>query len=443
MPSLFGEKPIQEILSVYEVSQRIKHNMEAVFPSVKVRGEISGLKKHSSGHTYFSLKDSGQDAVLNAICWRGTQTNVALVEGLEIVAVGRLTTYPGRSNYQIIVSNAETTGQGALLKLLQERKQKLLEEGLFEKKRPLPKFPQTIGVVTSPTGAVIQDIIHRVSDRYPCRIVLWPVAVQGTDAPQEVAEAIIGFNKLDPKPDVIIVARGGGSIEDLWAFNEECVVRAAHSSLIPLISAVGHETDTTLIDFAADVRAPTPTAAAEIATPLRTQIANDIISFAQRLVHSLVRIEESMVLQLQTRKLPKFEHLLTQKELRLDDYAERLARSWQNFIKSKLQNLERTKVPFPRNIIEAAKVRLPLVGQAMTRGLRARVDAASFQVKNASDRLRGSSYQTTLDRGFCLMTKTSGGPIKNTADLITTCQSDKSLVSVHFSDGCLNVRVDV
>ncbi|MDR1208340.1 MAG: exodeoxyribonuclease VII large subunit [Holosporales bacterium] len=443
MPTIFEEKPAQEILSVYEVSQRIKRSMETAFPNVKVRGEISGLKKHSSGHTYFSLKDPTQDAVLNAICWRGTKTNVALSDGLEIIAVGRVTTYPGRSNYQIIVSNAETTGQGALLKLLQERKQKLLEEGLFDNNRPLPKFPQTIGVVTSPTGAVIQDIIHRVSDRYPCRIVLWPVAVQGPGAAEEVAEAIVGFNKLDQKPDVIIVARGGGSIEDLWPFNEECIVRAAHGSLIPLISAVGHETDTTLIDYAADVRAPTPTAAAELATPVRTQLANDVNSFGQRLVHALIRIEESMVLQLQTRKLPKFEYILTQKELRLDDYAERLARSLQNFIKIKLQNLERTKVPFPRNIIDAARVRIPLIGQAMGRGLRAKIDTAYFQLKNASDRLRGSSYQTTLDRGFCLMTKTSGGPIKNTGDLAAICRSEKRTVSVHLSDGCLDVHVDL
>ncbi|MDR0631510.1 MAG: exodeoxyribonuclease VII large subunit [Holosporales bacterium] len=443
MPSLFDEKPAPEILSVHEVSQRIKRSVETAFPSVKVRGEISGLKKHSSGHTYFSLKDPAQDAVLNAICWRGTQTAVALVDGLEIVVVGRITTYPGRSNYQVIVSNAESTGQGALLKLLQERKQKLLAEGLFDNKRPLPKFPQIIGVVTSPTGAVFQDIKHRVSDRYPCRIVLWPVAVQGATAAEEIAAAIVGMEQLEVKPDVIIVARGGGSIEDLWPFNEECVVRAAAHSKIPLISAVGHETDTTLIDYAADVRAPTPTAAAEMATPLRTQIVNDVNALAQRLANALVRKQESMSLQLQTRRLPKFENLLTQKEMRLDDYAERLSRGLQIFTKSKSLHLERTRVPIPRSIIDAAKVRLPLVGQAMVRGLRTKVDSVVFQLKNVADRLQNSSYQTTLERGFCLMTNLAGVPIKHTEDLLHACQVGQSVVSVHFNDGHLDVNISV
>jgi exodeoxyribonuclease VII large subunit len=424
------------VLSVSEVSQQIKQNVELHFARVKVRGEISGLKKHSSGHTYFSLKDQGQDAVLNAICWRGTKTVVALEDGLEIVAIGRITTYPGRSNYQIIVSDAETTGQGALLKLLQERKQKLLAEGLFDKKRPLPKFPNTIGVVTSPTGAVIQDIIHRVSDRYPCRIILWPVAVQGADAAGEIAEAIRGFNSM-LKPDVIIVARGGGSIEDLWPFNEECVVRAAFESEIPLISAVGHETDTTLIDYAADVRAPTPTAAAEMATPVLAQVLSDVDSLKLRLVRSLRQLSETMALRVQNYRLPRFEYILNQKELRVDDYSERLERGWRLCEDKNMRRLDHAKVRPPKGIIDAARGRLPLISNAMNQAFRTKFETKLVRFRNLAERLSQGSYQSTLERGFCLAMDNEGAPIKSVkrfeGEGVHTAR-------IHFYDGSVNVQ---
>jgi exodeoxyribonuclease VII large subunit len=256
--------------SVTELSAALKRAVEDQFAVVRVRGEISGLKFHSSGHVYFDLKDD--KAVLNAVIWRTTTARLKVrpEAGMEVICTGKLSTYAGTSRYQIIVEQVEMAGLGALMALLEERKKRLAAEGLFDgaRKRPLPFLPEIIGVITSPTGAVIRDIMHRLQARFPRRVLLWPVAVQGEKAAAEIAAAIAGFNAMTAnRPDLIIVARGGGSVEDLMAFNDEGVVRAAAASVIPLISAVGHETDTTLIDFAADVRAPTPTAAAEIAVP--------------------------------------------------------------------------------------------------------------------------------------------------------------------------------
>ncbi len=251
--------------SVSEISSALKRMVEGEFGHVRVRGEISGFKRAASGHLYMVLKD--ENAVLDAVCWRGTagRLTAAPEDGLEVIATGRLTTYAGRSKYQIVIESLELAGEGALLKLLEERRKKLAAEGLFdeERKRPIPFLPEIIGVVTSPTGAVIRDILHRLADRFPRHVLLWPVLVQGDGAAAQIAAAIEGFNGLKPggevpRPDLLIVARGGGSLEDLWAFNEEVVVRAAAGSAIPLISAVGHETDTTLIDFASDRRAPPP-----------------------------------------------------------------------------------------------------------------------------------------------------------------------------------------
>src|SRR5215510_5029821 len=276
--------------TVSEISFALKRTLEDSFGHVRVRGEISGFRgPHSSGHCYFSLKDQG--ARIDAVIWRGTFGRIRFKpeEGLEVIVTGRLTTYPSRSSYQIIVETLEPAGLGALMALLEERKKKLAAEGLFDeaRKQLLPFLPDVIGVVTSPTGAVIRDILHRLADRFPRRVIVWPVRVQGEGSAEEVAAAIRGFNELPadgevPRPDLLIVARGGGSIEDLWSFNEEIVVRAAADSLIPLISAVGHETDFTLIDFAADKRAPTPTAAAEMAVPVRADLIAELLSKARR-----------------------------------------------------------------------------------------------------------------------------------------------------------------
>jgi exodeoxyribonuclease VII large subunit len=272
--------------SVSELAAALKKTVEDSYGFVRVRGEITGYRgPHSSGHVYFALKDEG--AKIDAVIWKGVFGRIRFKpeEGLEVIATGRLTTYPGRSSYQIIIESLEPAGIGALMALLEERKKKLAAEGLFDeaRKQLLPYLPTVIGVVTSPTGAVIRDILHRLADRFPRRVLVWPVRVQGEGSAEEVAAAIRGFNALPeggrtPRPDLIIVARGGGSLEDLWSFNEEIVVRAAAESMIPLISAVGHETDFTLIDLASDRRAPTPTAAAEMAVPVRVDLIAQIDS---------------------------------------------------------------------------------------------------------------------------------------------------------------------
>jgi exodeoxyribonuclease VII large subunit len=276
--------------TVSELSAALRRTVEDAYGYVRVRGEISGFKgPHSSGHAYFSLKD--EDACVEAVIWRTTygRMRVKPEEGLEVVVTGRLTTFPARSKYQIVIDSLQPAGVGALMKLLEERKRKLAAEGLFDdaRKQLLPFLPEVIGVVTSPTGAVIRDILHRLEDRFPRRVLVWPVRVQGETASAEIANAIRRFNDFPPngslpRPDLIIVARGGGSLEDLWPFNEEIVVRAAAASMIPLISAVGHETDVTLIDFAADRRAPTPTAAAEIAVPVRAELMISLADLGAR-----------------------------------------------------------------------------------------------------------------------------------------------------------------
>ncbi len=275
--------------TVGELSAALKRTVEDAFGHVRVRGEISGFKRAASGHLYLSLKDD--TAVLDAVCWKGVAAGLRFKpeDGLEVICTGRITTYPGRSKYQIVIEAMEPAGIGALMALLEERKRKLAAEGLFapERKKPRPYLPEVIGVVTSPTGAVIRDILHRLADRFPRHVLIWPVLVQGEGAAEQIARAIEGFNAIAeggevPRPDVLIVARGGGSLEDLWAFNEEVVVRAAAASVIPLISAVGHETDTTLIDYASDLRAPTPTAAAELAVPVRADLIDAVDDLALR-----------------------------------------------------------------------------------------------------------------------------------------------------------------
>src|SRR5215207_9915731 len=276
--------------SVSELAGALKRTLEDAFGYVRLRAEISGYRgPHGSGHAYFGLKDEG--ACIDAVIWKTTFNRLRLKpqEGLEVVVTGRITTFPGKSKYQIVIDTLEPAGVGALMALLEERRRTLTAEGLFalERKRKLPFLPRVVGIVTSPTGAVIRDILHRLADRFPRRVLVWPVKVQGEGSAEQVAGAIRGFNALAPagllpRPDLIIVARGGGSLEDLWPFNEENVVRAAAESLLPLISAVGHETDITLIDFAADRRAPTPTAAAEMAVPVRSELMIQVEGLARR-----------------------------------------------------------------------------------------------------------------------------------------------------------------
>jgi len=365
--------------TVSELARALKRSIEENFAYVRVRGEISGFKRHGSGHWYLSLKDS--DAVIDAVCWRLTAMRLGLKpeDGMEVVCTGRLTTFPGRSKYQLVIDTIELAGVGALLKLLEERRKRLAAEGLFaaERKKKLPFLPQVIGIVTSPTGAVIRDILHRLADRFPRHVLLWPVAVQGEGAAAQVAAAINGFNRLPadgpvPRPQLIIVARGGGSLEDLMAFNEEIVVRAAAASAIPLISAVGHETDTTLIDHASDRRAPTPTAAAEIAVPVRLDLLAELGGKSGRLSGGLSRLFDQRRLHLAglARGLPDPQDLLGAAAQRLDDRTERLRLAAENHLRAARHRLD----------LAAARLR-PAV-------LSADIDRARTRIAEAESRLR-------------------------------------------------------
>ena len=311
-----------------ELSGALKRSVEDMFSHVRVRGEISGFKRVASGHSYLTLKDDR--ACLDGVIWKGTPVAFRPEDGVEVIATGRLTTYPGRSRYQIVIERMELAGQGALMALLDQRRRALAAEGLFdrERKRQLPFLPRRIGVVTSPTGAVIRDILHRLEDRCPTHVLLWPVAVQGEGAAAQVAAAVRGFAQLPEPPDLLIVARGGGSIEDLWAFNEEEVVRAVAASPIPVISAVGHETDVTLCDFAADMRAPTPTAAAEMAVPVRAELLATVRELGLRAGRCARRYREHAAERLTAiaRHLPSHDRLLAPQRQKLDDLGERLPR---------------------------------------------------------------------------------------------------------------------
>jgi len=323
-------------MSVSELSGALKRTVEDAFGHVRVRGEISGFKRHTSGHCYLTLKD--ENACIDGVIWRASATALRFrpEDGVEVIATGRLTTFPGRSKYQVVIERLDLAGQGALMALLDKRRRALAAEGLFDagRKKPLPFGPRTIGVVTSPTGAVIRDILHRLADRCPCHVIVWPVPVQGEGAAAQIAAAVRGFDALVrggpvERPDLVIVARGGGSIEDLWAFNEEEVVRAVADSSIPIISAVGHETDTSLCDFAADVRAPTPTAAAEMAVPVRRDLLGQLRELGHRIERCAARAVERAGDQYQNtvRRWPEREALLAPQRQKLDELGERLPRA--------------------------------------------------------------------------------------------------------------------
>lgn len=339
MPRLLAEERPGDnagALSVSEISARLKRHVESGFGHVRIRGEISGFKRAASGHLYLALKD--ESAVIDAVMWKGGAARLPFVpaDGIEVIASGKLTTYPGRSKYQIVIETMEIAGEGALLALLEKLKARLAAEGLFapERKRPLPFLPATIGVVTSPTGAVIRDILHRLADRCPTRVIVWPVLVQGSGAAQQIAAAVNGFSALEgaDRPDLLIVARGGGSIEDLWSFNEEIVVRAVADCSIPVISAVGHETDTTLCDYAADLRAPTPSAAAERAVPVRSELLATLRSLAARGQRASQRTADHARERYSSlvRRLPTPDTLLGPQRQRVDDLGERARRGLGN-----------------------------------------------------------------------------------------------------------------
>jgi exodeoxyribonuclease VII large subunit len=402
--------------SVSEISAALKRTVEDAFPFVRVRGEISNLKFHSSGHIYFDLKD--EKACLNAVVWRMSARllRVKPEHGLEVVCTGRVSTYPGSSRYQIIVEQIELAGIGALMAMLEERKKRLATEGLFAeaRKKKLPFLPEVIGVITSPTGAVIRDIMHRLQERFPRRVLLWPVAVQGERAATEVAAAIRGFNGMPangylPRPDLLIVARGGGSIEDLMPFNEEIVVRAVAESVIPLIAAVGHETDTTLIDLAADRRAPTPTAAAEMAVPVRSELLSQTLDLERRVLNSFGRslTQRRNHLAGLARVLPRADQLFAVPRQRFDYASEKLSQALRRNLQEHRRALSETGALLrPRPIshrIALCGERVKALGDRLNRRERARIAERRGKLEGLSRILDSISYVAVLERGFALV----------------------------------------
>jgi len=437
--------------SVSELSAALKKTVEDAYGYVRVRGEVSGFKGASpSGHCYFRLKDD--KAVLEAVIWKGVwgRMRVKPEEGLDVIVSGKLTTFAGSSKYQLVIDTLEPAGIGALMKLLEERKKKLAAEGLFDeaRKQLIPFLPTVIGVVTSPTGAVIGDILHRLADRFPRRVLVWPVRVQGETSAAEVANAIHGFNALAeagplPRPDLIIVARGGGSLEDLWSFNEEIVVRAAAESMIPLISAVGHETDVTLIDFASDRRAPTPTAAAEMAVPVRAELMTNLSALGARKLACWTRgIERHRKeLYLLSRALPALDDLLAIPRQRLDACAARLPRAL--IANAQIHHTQLTRV--------AAKLSPRLLSHRLTRcrelvtayGERARraerviFERRAQRLRSVGQLLSAYSYRGVLARGFALVRDGSGQPLRNAAAVAPGMR-----LAIEFADGRVGATAD-
>lgn len=410
--------------SVSEISFAIKKTVENTFAKVRVKGEIFGCKRADSGHYYLSLKD--ENALLSAVCWKGVAMGLPVKpeDGIEVVATGRITTFSGKSSYQLVIENLEVAGTGALLKLLEERRKKFAAEGLFDvaHKKALPYLPEVIGVVTSPTGAVIRDIIHRVTDRFPRRVIVWPAQVQGEGAADQIAAAINGFNKIAsggllPRSDVLIVARGGGSLEDLWCFNEEAVVRAVYNSDIPIVSAVGHETDTMLIDYAADVRAPTPTGAAEFVVPVRSELAAKLMLQGSRMVNSIHRLyqENKNLLDGLARGIPNLEQILSDNVQKLDDKVERLNLAFKNYVtqKENALNLNEIKPIYITNIVEKK----------------------SESLQNLSLRLESVSVESVLRRGFAWVKNQRGKTVYNSGEALRSHE-----LEITFADGRIKTR---
>ena len=403
---------IQEY-SVSEISDSIKGTLENSFGYVKVRGEVSGLSKPASGHIYLNLKDD--KAVIKAIIWRSAAARISFVpeDGLEVICSGKLTTgysdrYPGRSDYSIIVDSITPAGEGALMALLEQRKKKLAAEGLFEEqnKKSLPKYPETIGIVTSPTGAVIKDILHRLNERFPCNVILWPVPVQGQDAAQLISDAVDGFNNLSSKdevniPDLIIIARGGGSIEDLWPFNEEIVIRSVFKSNIPIVSAIGHETDTTLIDFVSDLRAPTPTAAAEISTPDKEELLRDINEKNNRLNYSINLYLDN----------------LKDNFISIKDKLPVSLKLFLNNLTSYFQNISQSlNFRVLGEQLKSSKVKLISLEESLLKAKNILVERLQKELDNKSTLLESLSYKSVLKRGYSV-TRSSNKIIKSKKDL--------------------------
>jgi exodeoxyribonuclease VII large subunit len=441
----------QPEISVGDLSRAIKGALEGQFDRVRVRGEVVGAKRHTSGHLYFDLKDSsGGTAKISGVCWKGQIRSLSLIpkDGDEVIVTGRVTTYADRSSYQLQVFDITYAGEGALLARIEKLRQILAKEGLFDesRKRPLPLLPRVIGVVTSPTGAVIQDILTTMRRRFPVHVILWPVPVQGEGAASAIAAAIMGFNALAPdgpipRPDVLIVGRGGGSLEDLMAFNDEGVVRAAAASKIPLISAVGHESDTTLIDHASDRRAATPTAATELALPVRAELADRVGRLGLQLATGLrARSQASRIrLERAASRLPDLPKFLAERRQQLDDRSARLALALPAWVRARREVLGRIalRLPSPAARIAGARGKSALAAQRLEASIARLAERRRDALRNLAARLEAVSYEATLARGFALVTDARDVPLTLAAKVAPGAR-----VRITFADGSVQATAD-
>ncbi|MGF1651168.1 MAG: exodeoxyribonuclease VII large subunit [Hyphomicrobiaceae bacterium] len=447
-----GDTPRANVaeFTVSDLANAIKKTLEDGFGHVRLRGEISGYRgPHSSGHCYFALKDDR--AKIEAVVWRGTYSKLRVKpeEGMEVIVQGKVTSFPGGSKYQIVIETLEPAGIGALMALLEERKRKLGAEGLFDeaRKRPIPFLPRIVGIVTSPTGAVIRDMLAGFTERYPARVLVWPVRVQGETSAAEVAAAIRGFNALDPqgplgRPDTLIVARGGGSLEDLWGFNDEIVVRAVAASAIPVISAVGHETDWTLIDLAADARAPTPTKAAEWAVPKYTDLVADIADRRSRLRVAIIRFLDGARTELRAaiRGLPRLDDLVAMPRQRFDAVERRLGRALlanttahdRRFARIAARLSPRLLTARLSRSFEQIEVRRDRLDRSFRTGIERRRQALSAH----ATLLRSLSHRSVLERGFAIVRSLEGAPVRRIAAL-----AERTRVTIELADGAVAAEV--
>ena len=435
-------------LTVSELAGRLKATVENAFDFVRVRAEISRPTRAASGHVYFTLKDDR--STLDAVCWKMVAGQLAVQpeEGLEVIVTGKRTIYGGRSKYQIVVQQMEVAGEGAMLKQLEERRRQLAAEGLFDaaRKKPLPRMPMVIGVVTSPTGAVIRDILHRLTDRFGVHVLLWGTLVQGTDAAAQVSRAVRGFDAMPaggavPRPDLLIVARGGGSLEDLWAFNEEEVVRAVADCTIPVISAIGHETDTTLIDFAADQRAPTPTAAAEMAVPVQAELLARLAETDARLQRGIGgRLDQSgQLLRLATRGLLDPGEMVERRAQALDLALAGLDRGLErrlSYLMLRVSGLAAQLRP-PERLIAGFSSDLGNFGGRLDQAATTFIERRSTALDSAARLLSANSFERVLDRGFALVTTPEGRALKRAAEVPTGAD-----ITLRFADASRAARME-
>ena len=431
-----SEMPLNNVpeYSVSELAFSLRKTIEDTYSHVRLRGELGRLTFHSSGHMYGNIKDD--KSTIDVVCWRGNVSKLQIrpEEGLEVICTGKMSSYPARSNYQFVIESMELAGEGALLKMLEQRRKKLAAEGLFDeaRKKPLPFLPEKIGVITSPTGAVIKDILHRIRDRFPVPVQLYPIRVQGDTAASEIVEALSAFERMSEKPDVLILARGGGSLEDLMPFNDEDVVRSVAECSIPIITAVGHETDTTLVDYASDLRAPTPTGAAEMVVPVRANLYAQVLDDAQRLIGSMQRKVDNVSQRLNSARLKDPKSLLELKVQGLDHISLRLGSVFDKYLSRKGEKLTRlgAELRHPKNLVQEKARTLKIYEDRLVQ-LRPRLTEQKRQRLESYDRMLESlSFKSVLARGYAVVRDAESGRLISDPDSVTSSQA----LDIEFKD---------